>query len=68
MTILERISKYAKQSSNLMFIDFRHNGLLSENDPEPPRYALVFCNTFAYYKKFDTQDDIKEFLNKCNED
>jgi hypothetical protein len=65
MTTLQKINQYANEN-HLMFRDFRHEGII--NDPEPPRYALLYPNTFSYRAKFDTQAEIEEFLESAEKD
>lgn len=63
MRTLEKIQKYATER-NLMFRDYRHQGII--NDCEPPRYALLYPNTFGYVAKFETQAEIENFLTNEN--
>ncbi len=61
MKTLDKIRKYA-DNKNLMFRDFRKECII--NDEEPPRYALLYPNTFNYFKKFNNQYEIEEFLKE----
>lgn len=59
MTVLEKIREYA-ENKQLMFRDYRKDSFIN-GEPEC-RYELLYPNTFNSFAKFDTQEEISEFL------
>lgn len=59
MTTLDRIREYAK-NNKMIFRDYRKDSFIKE-DPEC-RYQLLWVNGYSNFKKFNTQQEIIEFL------
>lgn len=61
MTTLDKIREYGKKH-NMLFRDYRTQSFIDE-DPEC-RYQLLWNNSYGNFKKFNTQEEIKDFLSE----